>query len=281
MIFEVHSKADANPCYDIHMNTQKELPDVLIYETEYVDGHRIRVYENEDGWHSATYLEPDLRTELIFEYMKKFNLMFALPLDIYDVLMIGGGGYSYPKYILSHYEDISMDVVEIDPNAEKSARQFFYLDEVLAKYDPEEKRLHTFIDDGRHYIANTDKKYDVIINDAYTGVMPEVSLYTLEAAKLIKTKLKEDGVLVANLPGFYRFEGSRFLQNTLATFAQVFEHILLVRADNPLYESHTCNYVMFASDCYDEIPGRMAYKLRDPVIMHDQQKKNIEENYEF
>ena len=264
------------------MKKKRELPDVLVYEYNYFDGHRIRVYENDDGWHSATYLEPELRNELIFEYMKKFNLMFALPLDITDVLMIGGGAFSYPKYLLSHYPDIVMDVVEIDENTPETAKRFFFLDELIEQYDLENtRRLNIITDDGRHYVENNRKKYDVIINDAFTGLMPEFSLYTVEAARIVKTNLKEDGVLVANLPGFVKFEGSQYLQNTLRTFQEVFRHVLVVRAATDLYESHTCNYVMFASDLYDEIPGMLEYTLKNPVIMHDSAKNVIINNYEF
>ena len=46
--------------------------------------------------------------DLLLHLVKESNI------DIKDTLMIGGAGYNYPKYFISHYQDKTMDVVEID-----------------------------------------------------------------------------------------------------------------------------------------------------------------------
>ena len=38
--------------------------------------------------------------------------------------MIGGAGYSYPKYFISKYEDKNMDVVEIDGEITEIAKNY-------------------------------------------------------------------------------------------------------------------------------------------------------------
>ena len=57
--------------------------------------------------------------------MKQFNRALDLKPDTGNMLLLGGARYAYPKYIISHYPDISMDVVEIDPQAYETACQFF------------------------------------------------------------------------------------------------------------------------------------------------------------
>ncbi|MBR2829131.1 MAG: fused MFS/spermidine synthase, partial [Solobacterium sp.] len=149
------------------------------------DGHPVRYYLQDDVAHSATYLEPELRNELIFPYMKKWNLMFELDMEIRDVLMIGGAGYSYPKYIISHKPAVAMTVAELDETAVQRARDWFFLDELMTKYQTEETgRLQLVTADGRQLLENEEKQYDVIINDAYSGFMPAFPLATAECAQL-------------------------------------------------------------------------------------------------
>lgn len=65
----------------------------------------------------ASYIEEDLQNELIFDYLKLFDLMvdenYLKGRKIEDVLLIDGGTIHYPKYFLTHYQG-NIDVVEIN-----------------------------------------------------------------------------------------------------------------------------------------------------------------------
>ena len=80
------------PFSEKSMNEESK-PEISIAEGV-EDGHPVRYYLQDDVCHSATYLEPELRNELIFPYMKKWNLMFSLDMDIREIMMIGGAGRS-------------------------------------------------------------------------------------------------------------------------------------------------------------------------------------------
>lgn len=255
---------------------------VTLYEYYDEEERLVRVYMHLDGWHSATYVDIEMRNELVFAYTKKFNAIFTLNPNIQSILLIGAGGYSYPKYIISHYENISMDVVDNDPKAEEIAWNSFFLEDLYYQYHLKDtKRLNTIIDDGRHYIDTCTKKYDVIINDAYYGMLPVISLYTVEAFQSIKARLNPNGIFVANVPGYLALKDSIFLANTITTLKQVFKHVLLLPAPSHLSGSYNSNYVVFASDMYDTLEGSLTDSIVGDTIYYDKMIQEITDTYEY
>ena len=195
--------------------------------------------------------------------------------------MIGGGAYSYPKYVISHYPQASISVVEIDPTAVDSAMSFFYLDELIEQYHPDEDhRLEFITDDGRHYMEHNTHAYDAVIFDAYDGFYPVFELLTLEAMKLMHAGIKETGIFAANLPGFVDLQKSDFLLNVLYTAKQVFRHVLLVPAPTEGNDV-TCNYVMFASDCYDRITDMIDYNTAFSHVLYDIDTEDLWNDYVY
>ena len=103
--------------------------------------------------------------ELVFDYTKYYDLMFNSKTEIKNTLMIGGAGYGYPKYFISHFENLNMDVVEIDGQITEIAKEYFYLNDLINEYNlNENKRLKIITEDGRTYLNKNIKKYDAILN---------------------------------------------------------------------------------------------------------------------
>lgn len=106
------------------------------------DGSQIRVLSAGGVYQSATYLG-DRRFEPVFAYYRAFDAMFeawpehdgaARPIkDFKNVLMIGGGGFAYPKHLLTAHAGIRMDVAELDLSVVRAARRWFFLDELEAR----------------------------------------------------------------------------------------------------------------------------------------------------
>ena len=116
------------------------------------------------GNESATFVSEDKCYELVYDYTKYYDLMFNSNIDIKETLMIGGAGYSYPKYYISHYDNKNMDVVEIDGKVTEIAKKYFYLDKLIKEYDLENsKRLNLITEDGRIFLNSNQKKYDAIL----------------------------------------------------------------------------------------------------------------------
>ena len=112
-----------------------------------------------------------------------------------------------------------MDVVEINPAVVPVAVRFFNL---------ETNKLHITIDDGRHFLNRCQKKYDVVVLDAFLGDSSPSHLLTRQAFTSMRNVLRPDGVLVINAfadldPGRDFFAAS--LNNTLkAVFQSVRIH---------------------------------------------------------
>ncbi len=106
-----------------------------------------------------------------------------------SVLVIGGGGYSLPRWIESQQDlkTTKIDVVEIDPGVTMVAHDHLGLSR--------QTRIQSHHMDGRQFVRNADEEsYDVVIQDAVNDFSVPSHLMTLEYNHLIRRLLKKDGV---------------------------------------------------------------------------------------
>jgi spermidine synthase len=109
------------------------------------------------------------------------------------ILMIGLGGGVLPRFLSEVYPDVEMDVVEVDPDVTELARRYFGF--------KEGPRLRVFGDDGRAFVKQQERKYDMVFLDAFKGGSVPYHLKTVEFYREIAQSLKEEGILVTNLYG--------------------------------------------------------------------------------
>ena len=220
---------------------------VLIYNVER-NGILCRILNIDNGNESATIVDEQNCYELVYNYTTYYNLMFDSNIEIKDTLMIGGAGYSYPKYYISHYADKNMDVVEIDGDITKIAKQYFYLDKLIEEYDLENNnRLNIYEEDGRTYLNSNTKKYDAILNDAFAGDTPAETLTTIEAVQKIYNSLNENGVYLSNIISSLDGENSKFLKSEVKTLKQVFENVYIIPCSTQNV-NQTQNIMVIATD---------------------------------
>ena len=219
----------------------------VIDKTE--NGESIRLLLVNGARESATCNAKEHRNDLIFQYSICFNRVFELGREFNDCLLLGGAGFSYPKYFISHYPEKKLDVVEIDGEMVKLAFKYFYLDELYVDYNLyEDERLKIYVMDGFEYLSLTDKTYDVIFNDAYISDSPAETLMTFESISLVKKLLNAGGVYVINLITAITGTASYPLQSVLANIKKHFEHTQFHKChvDIPATERQNC--LIFASD---------------------------------
>lgn len=215
---------------------------VRIFEGEH-NGEKVRYFgETATGAQSAAFVDPQKRNELVFEYAKGYNIILDKLPEAREFLMFGGAGYSYPRYLVSHYPDKTIDVVEIDGGITEAAKKYFYLQDFIDEYGTD--RLGLITDDGRLYVERTDKKYDVILNDAFMGDFPARALATQEAVEAIKAGLRENGIYATNLIGAFEGANSTFFKSEIKTIASVFKYVWLQNAN----ANGGSNWVLIASD---------------------------------
>lgn len=126
-----------------------------------------------------------------------------------NILVVGLGGGVIPRQMRHHFPNVKIDVVEIDPEILRIAKEYFNF-----KEDP---NLKVHIDDGRIFVKKRlrDKspKYDMIILDAFNSEYIPYHLMTREFIQQVVGVLTENGVIVANV-----FYPNRLFEAELATF---------------------------------------------------------------
>jgi spermidine synthase len=113
-----------------------------------------------------------------------------------DVLILGIGGGTMAE-LLHKTLNANIETVELDSRIEKIARQNFNLNQ----------RVKVHIDDARHFIRTSNKKYDLIIFDVFKGEVPPAHVLTVECFQEARKNLNEDGFMIINFNGF--IDGSK------------------------------------------------------------------------
>lgn len=156
----------------------------------YLDYEYIRIYEEVVRWHSGNSGEP------------------------FRSLFIGGGGYTFPRFMEAKYKDAEIDVVEIDPEVTRVARTYLGVSR--------DSKIKSYNEDGRWFVMNCKDKgsYDFIFGDAFNDISIPYHLTTVEFTRMCAGLLKPDGILMANI--IDSFEKGLFLPAYLRTLEEVF-----------------------------------------------------------
>lgn len=250
--------------------------ETLVYDAEDVDGTPIRVYSNGVAWQSATYLSEERKYDLVFPYMREFNRAFEIKTQAKRCLLIGGAGYSYPKYVISHYPDVTMDVVDPNPSSFEIAWQQFFLEDLYRDYHLDEnERLVCYEDDGLSFLKDTDEKYDIIIDDAFNDMEMVYELLNYEAFSLMKEHLNDGGILVFNLPGERKTNHNIHLMMIDRTLKEHFAHTAIIPAFVEPFEK-SGNYILMASD---NVLPYSSLRSDDAQIIHEDKTDVLEKAY--
>lgn len=198
------------------------------YESEY---NSIKVYPTTDYQSGDSILIMQLGRQraggmslsdrpLPFNYLYYFRLAEHFNPNFSNTLMLGGAAYSFPQYFLKQYPNAKMDVIEIDPEVTRVAKDYFGL--------KDHPGLKIFHQDARTYINTSQKKYDVIYSDTFRNAISlPYQLTTIEAVQKQYDILNDGGLVLVNVIQAVEGKSSLFLQAELKTFMQVFPQVYL------------------------------------------------------
>ncbi len=227
-------------------------------------GRRVRVMELDGTFQSAS-LEGNRWAELPFEYFRRFDAIFEAELPehpIRRVLLLGGGGFAWPKHALTTHQDLMLDVVEIDPRIIQIARKHFYLDrlEAFLADTGESTRLRIIEGDAAVCLAGREDVYDAIINDVYQGArMPDDVVDALFLSH-IKAHLAPGGIYAMNVVADLSRTGSYALFSLMNTLNDAFRHVCALDATDPEFGGAD-NYIILASDAAYRFTGALDYSF--------------------
>lgn len=181
----------------------KEEEDSVILSTNVLFGVQSIMKKN-DGL-TGMYYDYALAAPLMAGADKKENA---------QLLILGMGTGTYARQCMKYFDNIQVEGVEIDQKITDLAREYFEL--------PDTVKVTTY--DGRAFLQVTDKKYDVIMVDAYQDITIPFQMSSVEFFTMVKEHLTDDGVMVVNMNMHSDEEGNinAYLSDTIGN---VFDHV--------------------------------------------------------
>ena len=192
----------------------------------------------------ASHVDLDDPTRIVFEYLRHLvgvvDAMFP-DRDRLDALQIGGGPCTLARYLVATRKRARVTVVERDGGIVQVSRDHLALDDV--------PRLDVHVGDGRAAVlATDDASLDLLVVDAFVGLVAPHALSTREFVTDVRRVLRPGGLYAMNLIDVEPLELARamaagmlehFPDVALVADPAVLEHrtsgnVLLVASDRPL-----------------------------------------------
>lgn len=177
----------------------------------------------------SVYMKSGELTGMYYDYAMAAPLMTRKPAK--DVLILGMGTGTFAHQCVNYFDGINCEGVEIDQSITDLAHEYFDL--------PENVNVTTY--DGRAFLNVCDKKYDVIMVDAYQDITIPFQMSSQEFFTLVHDHLNEGGVMVVNMN--MRTGGTDGINSWLSdTIASKFAAVYTVDVQ------YSTNRELFASD---------------------------------
>ena len=153
-------------------------------------------------------------------------------------LHLGGGGFSFPRYVAASRPGSRNHVLEVDPGVVALAR-----DQLGLRTG---ERLTVAVGDARLGIrAAHARAYDVVVGDAFGGLAVPWHLTTAEFVQDVRRTIAPQGLYLVNL---IDFPPSAFVRAQIATMRDVFKFVVLIASPSQFAGMTGGNFVAVGSD---------------------------------
>ncbi len=137
------------------------------------------------------------------------------------VLVIGGGGYTFPRYVdVTFGDQVRLEVVEIDPGVSRVAYEKLGL--------RDHPRIMNYNMDGRQFVFEKarPRDYDLVVQDAVNDLSVPYHLMTKEYNDGIRRILKQEGVYLLTL--IDSLKDGQLWRAAIHTMRESFPHVYLL-----------------------------------------------------
>jgi len=197
-------------------------------------------------------------SHLEFEYVRRMGHVLDLAGEEgapIDVVHLGGGALTLPRYVAVTRPGSRQRVVEIDQQLTDLVRAHLPL--------PRGARIRVRAADARAGLeALPTGSADVVVSDVFAGARTPAHLTSVEYAEQARRVLRPGGVYAANVA-----DGPplRFARVQTATLRAVFAHVCLLAEPGTLRGRRFGNLVAVASDAELPIPALVRRCAADPM----------------
>lgn len=195
----------------------------LLYEGESIYNY-LQVRETKDSVILSTNVlfgvqsimkKDDSLTGMYYDYALAAPVMAGIgEKEDAKLLILGMGTGTYAGQCMKYFDHVRIEGVEIDQKITDLAGKYFNL--------PDTIDVTTY--DGRAYLQAVDKKYDVIMVDAYQDITIPFQMSSIEFFTMVREHLKEDGVMVVNM-NMHSEEAGNINDYLSDTIASVFDYV--------------------------------------------------------
>ncbi|XP_037807967.1 spermidine synthase [Lucilia sericata] len=158
------------------------------------------------------------------------------------VLIVGGGDGGVAREVVKHPLVKEVHQIEIDERVVELSKQF--LPNMAKGFNS--PKLTLTIGDGFEYMKNHKNEFDVIITDSSDPIGPAVNLFNESYYKLMKTALRDGGVVCSQGGSFWL--DSAYIKNTINNCRLHFPNVSYAVTSIP---SYPCGHIGFVIGCLD------------------------------
>lgn len=177
-------------------------------------------------------------THLEFRYLQAMVDVVDVeaPAGPLDIVSIGGGGFTLPRYLDVTRPGSQQKVLEIDAKLVDIGRtDLGFEDEAVV-----------VVDDARRSLKVVQlESLDVVVGDAFSGLSVPWHLTTVEFVAEIADRLRPEGIYAVNV---IDYDEAPFARAATATLDEVFDHVAVVAPPGFFDGSQGGNYVLVGSD---------------------------------
>jgi spermidine synthase len=203
--------------------------------------------------HSIIGAEVRRTRESAFSFVYLLELVRFMRPDARALLQLGLGTGSLLT-ALAPYGIVS-DFVEIDPAVIRFASSYF-------GFTPNGA---AFTEDARTFLNRTERKYDIVVHDTFTGGSTPAHLLSREVLGKVKTILKPGGLLVLNFVGGTAGAEAEASWAVARTLRSVFKSVRAFGDEAPDHRAASIqNIVFFASDDAMNFEAAAHAHFKDP-----------------
>ena len=198
-----------------------------------------------------------LMQELVLQH---FEAQSDRPLSYF---FAGGGSYTQPRAVLAMSSDAEVTVAELDPMVTDVVQKQMFVDT---------GGMQVIHGDARTTLYRlTDRKFDVVVTDAFHDIAIPYHLVTREFIQLAKSRMHEDGLFTTNVVD--AFPNPRMVKSLMKTLQQEFDYVDVWLDDLP-DQAQRMTFVLsasnkpFASDLLYASQGfqRRWFRINTPLL---------------
>ncbi len=209
---------------EYHFEEESSYFSIEVYDAVEMDNTRVLALDH--LVHS--YVSMDDAMQLVYSYegvYAELTRALAPARPDWSAFFVGGGGYTFPRYLETLYPATTIDVAEIDPAVTRAAHEALGL--------PLDTRIVTSNMDARNFVRDRARgvaesvvaPYDFVYGDAFNDLGVPYHLTTKGFNDALASIMSPEGVYLINVIDVYRPGYGRFLGSVVGTLQQTFPYV--------------------------------------------------------